>query len=330
MFSDPYPQQDGLFGRAVHIVDLNGDGYGEVLVGAPGKAVSGNAEAGQLLIRVGPVFSMSSYWIVIEAPLGGPKPNAEFGYDIATGDFDFDGSVDVAIGVPGAVIDPGRCDQGEVVVLFGPWRFPGSPHPYRYAQSFQEPPENRDNVCSDRNGDRFGARIAAVNPNNDPYDDLVVGSPGSNCESGSNTYKLCGQAYVYWGDDRSSVFLGPPIELFHPNGLSADRIFGWDVGGGNVVDVETTGTQDVLVAAYNRELPLGKGNAGDFVVFRDYRSITRSSAEPRSHGQAGVSPAPSLATPWQSGISMATLLQMWPWGHPPTWGQVRSMARCTS
>ncbi|MFO0983731.1 MAG: FG-GAP repeat protein [Planctomycetota bacterium] len=68
MLNDPDPEDGGRFGQHVQIVDLNGDGLGELVIGAPGKTVAGNSAAGQVLIKVGPVEPGNAGWVVVTQP----------------------------------------------------------------------------------------------------------------------------------------------------------------------------------------------------------------------------------------------------------------------
>ncbi|WP_307712786.1 FG-GAP-like repeat-containing protein [Streptomyces sp. V4I23] len=83
--------------------DVNGDGYGDLLVGAPGEdGTSTQADTGQVTVLYGPGLSSGkSYWTNETTRVAGEK----LGAAVATGDFNADGKSDVFSVAPGK---PGR------------------------------------------------------------------------------------------------------------------------------------------------------------------------------------------------------------------------------
>ncbi|MFE1444682.1 FG-GAP repeat protein [Streptomyces sp. NPDC058739] len=103
--------------------DFNGDGYDDVLVGAPDATVSGRHRAGAATVQYGGprgmgtrnarVFSQNSAGVP-----GAAETGDGFGRAVATGDLDGDGYDDAVIGLPGEDLT-GAADAGGVVVFFG-------------------------------------------------------------------------------------------------------------------------------------------------------------------------------------------------------------------
>ncbi|GDY60827.1 hypothetical protein SAV14893_002200 [Streptomyces avermitilis] len=103
--------------------DFNGDGYEDVLVGAPGATVSGKKGAGLVTVQYGSSrgigttnaarFSQSTADVA-----GAAETGDAFGRAVATGDLDGDGYDDAIVGVPGEDLGTTK-DAGGVAVLWG-------------------------------------------------------------------------------------------------------------------------------------------------------------------------------------------------------------------
>ena len=119
--------------------DVNGDGYDDVLVGAP-FSVSDPGEVGRVYLYLGnPAgLSRSPAWVV-----EGPQAEAWFGSSVAAaGDVNGDGYGDILIGA--SQYDGGMVDEGAVYVYLG------SPDGLEYEASWVATGENE--------GGRFGIR----------------------------------------------------------------------------------------------------------------------------------------------------------------------------
>ncbi|MFJ9246895.1 esterase [Streptomyces sp. NPDC101776] len=109
--------------------DFNGDGYDDVLIGAPSGTVDGKAGAGYVTVQYGAPNGIATNntvprgrTAVISQSTPGVPGTSEtydsFGQAVATGDLDGDGYDDAIIGAPGE--DEGSVeDAGRVTVLYG-------------------------------------------------------------------------------------------------------------------------------------------------------------------------------------------------------------------
>lgn len=85
-----------LFGSSLASAgDLNGDGYADIIIGAPGV----DSQTGRVYIYLGDEHGLATEPIVLESPAG---TGGEFGHDVAlAGDINGDGLSDVIVGAPG-------------------------------------------------------------------------------------------------------------------------------------------------------------------------------------------------------------------------------------
>ncbi|MER6117743.1 esterase [Streptomyces sp. NPDC001743] len=103
--------------------DFNGDGYEDVLIGAPGGTVGGKKGAGYVTVQYGgPDGISTTRGAVLSQNTTGVPGAAEagdgFGAALTTGDLDGDGYDDAVVGLPGEDLEP-VTDAGAVVVLWG-------------------------------------------------------------------------------------------------------------------------------------------------------------------------------------------------------------------
>ena len=166
------------FGDALAVGDFDGDGFEDVVVGAPDETPgSGPASAGAFSVRYGSTF--------------GPDASNEQGFDegsaaqayahmgaaMVAARFNGDEYDDLAVAAPG--YDDGNSDAGKVLVYYGsasglnaaPW------------QAITSPNSEVDGA--------FGHALAVGDFDDNGYDDLAIGAPG---EAGN-----AGMVHVYYG-----------------------------------------------------------------------------------------------------------------------------------
>jgi hypothetical protein len=171
-------------GAALVAIDVDGDGFRDLVMTAPGSGNVYIVFGGRAL---GGTVDLSSRPGFVVATTVGVRGTLT----LAAADFDADGRFkDLAIGVPDA-----NGGAGAVLFLRGrafasfPPSFPGAPFSLSGAAD--------GSVIGAAAGDHAGAALQTTDFDGDGKDDLIVGAPGANGPSGSRAG--AGAAYVLWG-----------------------------------------------------------------------------------------------------------------------------------
>jgi hypothetical protein len=200
--------------------DVNGDGYGDVLVGAPDNDSGQNDEGAAILFLGSPAGLPSTpAWIQ-----GGGQQGARFGFCVTSaGDVNGDGYSDVLVGAPGH--DDGQEDEGAAFLYLGS---PGglASVPARVWHG-------------DQAGGRFGSSVGcAGDVNADGFDDVLIGAPGF---GGGDSDE--GAAYLFLGTASEL----PTAPAWSAEGNQAGASFGSSVAA--LGDMNGDGLGDVAIGA---------------------------------------------------------------------------------
>jgi hypothetical protein len=212
---------NNYFGGSVAAAgDVNGDGYGDVIVGAHRY----NGFQGRVYVYAGGAGGLSSTPIFTAT---GEATNNYFGYSVATaGDVNGDGYADIVVGAYGY-----NSFQGRAYVYVG-GAAGVSPTPI-----FTATGESADS--------ELGLSVAtAGDVNGDGYDDIAIGAHGYSSSQG--------RAYVYGGG--ATGLSATPI--FTATGEGTGDEFGYSVA--TAGDVNGDGYADVVIGAYAYNLEQGQ------------------------------------------------------------------------
>ncbi|MCP4571198.1 MAG: hypothetical protein GY838_02490 [bacterium] len=233
-------KEDCRYGWSVDTAgDVNGDGYSDVIVGAPYYDHPDDRE-GLAFIYTGSASGMSTgapWWYG-----QGDQASAHFGFCVSTaGDVNADGYSDWIIGVPDW--DDMAIDQGIALVWYGGATAPVSGTP-------ANAPWNA--VFEAENAGIGGAVSEGGDVNADGYSDVLIGGPGVDY-SGMNS---SGRAEVWLG---SSTGLATDYTHWFAGGTNAGAQFGNALAAG---DFNGDGFGDVLIGApYHDQGEVNEGRA---------------------------------------------------------------------
>jgi hypothetical protein len=191
--------------------DFDNDGFADLAVGVPREGVGSNELAGAVNVLDGSANGLTSAGSQLFFQGGGGVPDAAepfdfFGNALAAGDFDNDGFIDLAIGVPGEDIGT-IADAGAVNVLYGS----ASGLSAAGGQFFSQ---NTPGVFGGaETEDGFGSALGVGDFDNDGFADLAIGVPSE----GLGTAARAGAVNVLYGSAARLTATGNQ-QFFQGNG----------------------------------------------------------------------------------------------------------------
>lgn len=200
--------------------DVNGDGYDDVLVGAPKFTLAIEVE-GAALVFYGGAAGLSS---LPDWQAGGGLKGARFGGAVSdAGDINGDGFDDILVGANR--FNLGEPEEGAAFAFYG------SDHGLSAAPDWQ--------IQSNQKEAQYGAALSgAGDVNGDGWQDVVIGAPLYD-----QTLQNEGAAFIYYGSE-SGLATDPGCTML---GGEAGTLFGAAVAGAG--DVNNDGWDDVIVGA---------------------------------------------------------------------------------
>ena len=244
--------------------DVNGDGYDDLIVGAPGPSFGGTS-TGSSYIVFGQASAFASS-ITLNAldgtngfRLDGASANDFSGFSVSSaGDVNGDGFGDLIIGSPGADLNGNL--SGSSYVLFG--RASGFASAFNLNALDGTNGFRLDGVTT---GDESGYSVSSAGDvNGDGYDDLIVGASRADPNglySGSS-YVVFGRASGFASSINLSTLDGSTG--FRLDGVTTNDSSGISVSGAG--DVDGDGFDDLIVGA-RRADPNGGESGSSYVIY---------------------------------------------------------------
>jgi len=240
------------FGRSVSGGgDINGDGFDDFIIGAPGGDPAGKPNGGEAYVVFGKANGFDAALDVsqldgtngfrIDAPATGDE--AGFRVDFA-GDVNGDGFADLLVGAPKAN-KPGVGDAGATMVVLG------KADGFDAAMTLQGPDGiNTFRINGESGNDQAGSSVSAAGDvNGDGYDDFIIGAPKADVDGQADA----GKSYVVYGHDYTGA-------VTH-EGSNTDNVINGTAG----ADVVIAGDGDDTVNG-NGGADVLRGGAGDDVL----------------------------------------------------------------
>lgn len=228
--------------------DVNGDGYADIIIGAPDFGTPGLDSAGEALLWFGSPLGPGA---TPDWAFRGTEPGMTVGYRVAAaGDVNGDGYADILVTAPQQNVNAG--ERGWVYLFYGSSTGPSMLPDWTFTGAAE--------------GAGYDTQVAgAADLNRDGYDDIVIGAGFDEVHRVNE-----GRVYVFLG----SAFGLSEMPVWVASGGQTQATFGGSVA--IVPDVDGDGYDDLLVGAQNRD-----GRREDTGVARLYRGA--SSGPRRTH-----------------------------------------------
>jgi hypothetical protein len=209
--------EHGTFGEVSIMGDFNGDGFDDLLIGAPASNANDNKFAGAAYVILGRQNMPSEINLAAtdaNLTIYGANPGDILGHSVAVGDVNGDGIDDIIVGAD-RVDHP---NQENMINVGAVYVFLGRDDGNFFNQNPKGPSDADVVIYGEFNDGRFGRAVTAGDVTGNTIDDLVIGayfaSPGGRNRTGA-LYVIQGNNVWTPGQDIVTVDLSQPDQQAH-------------------------------------------------------------------------------------------------------------------